>query len=57
MTEREHDSHGDEDQRVDQIVRDGPRGALAVAGIAVAIVIGMWFLFYVFAFLPRGTLH
>jgi hypothetical protein len=57
MTEREHPEHSNDDQRIDQIVREGPRGALAVAGIAVAIVIGMWFLFYFFAFLPRGTLH
>lgn len=43
--------------RVDEIVRSGPRGALAVAGIAVAIVVAMWFLFYFFAFVPRGNIH
>ena len=47
----------DEDARVDAIVRSGPRGALTVAGIAVAVVFLMWFLFYFFAFLPRGSLH
>lgn len=57
MTEREHAESTPEDERVDEIVRSGPRGALAVAGIAVAIVIAMWFLFYFFAFLPRGTLQ
>jgi hypothetical protein len=46
-----------EDARVDAIVRSGPRGALTVAGIAVAVVFLMWFLFYFFAFLPRGSLH
>ncbi|PTR29934.1 hypothetical protein C8J98_10766 [Luteibacter sp. OK325] len=47
---------GDEDKRVDEIVRAGPRGALMVAGIAVALVFLMWFLFYFFAFLPRGVI-
>lgn len=46
-----------EDQRVDDIVRSGPRGALMVTGIAVAIVIGLWFLFYFVVFLPRGGIH
>jgi hypothetical protein len=46
-----------EEARVDEIVRRGPRGALAVAGIAVAIVVAMWFLFYFFAFVPRGNIH
>jgi hypothetical protein len=47
---------GNEDKRVDEIVRAGPRGALMVAGVAVAIVFLMWFLFYFFAFLPRGVI-
>jgi len=47
---------GNEDNRVDEIVRAGPRGALMVAGVAVAIVFLMWFLFYFFAFLPRGVI-
>jgi hypothetical protein len=36
------------------IARRGPRGALALCSIAVAIVIGLWFAFYFLAFLPRG---
>jgi hypothetical protein len=36
------------------IARRGPRGALVLCGIAVALVIAMWFGFYLFAFLPRG---
>ncbi|WP_205287605.1 hypothetical protein [Luteibacter jiangsuensis] len=47
----------EEDAEVDAIVAKGPRGALAVAGVAVAIVIAMWFLFYFLAFLPRGVIH
>ena len=33
----------------------GPRGALTVAGIATAIVVALWFAFYLFVFLPRGV--
>ena len=43
--------------RVGRIVAAGPRGALTMAGIATAIVIAMWFAFYLFVFLPRGALQ
>jgi hypothetical protein len=43
-----------EDSRIDEIVRSGPGGAVAVAGIATAIVIALWFAFYFMVFLPRG---
>jgi hypothetical protein len=46
-----------EDERVEEIVRAGPRGALTLAGIAVAVVFALWFLFYFFIFLPRGVIH
>jgi hypothetical protein len=41
-------------EEVDAIVRAGPRGALVVAGIATALVVVMWFAFYLFVFIPRG---
>jgi hypothetical protein len=44
-----------EDAEVDEIVRSGPSGAVAVAGIATAIVIALWFMFYLMVFLPRGS--
>jgi hypothetical protein len=44
-----------EDAAVDAIVRSGPGGAVAVAGIATAIVIALWFAFYLFVFLPRSV--
>jgi len=34
-------------------VRSGARGGLALAGIATAIVIALWFVFYLFVFMPR----
>lgn len=45
------------DDRVDRIVAVGPRGALMLAGLATAIVIAIWFAFYLFVFLPRGALQ
>ena len=44
-----------EEEQVDAIVRSGPGGAIAVAGIATAIVIGLWFAFYLLVFLPRSA--
>ncbi len=32
----------------------GPRGAAVLAGIATAIVIAIWFAFYLFVFIPRS---
>ncbi|WP_429317347.1 hypothetical protein [Paraburkholderia sp. GAS448] len=50
-------THSAEDQAVDDIVRRGPSGAIALAGTATAIVIGLWFAFYFFVFLPRGVIQ
>ena len=33
----------------------GARGALFLAGIATAVVIGLWLAFYLFVFVPRAT--
>ncbi len=33
----------------------GPRGALALAGLTVAILLAIWLAFFVFVFLPRGA--
>ncbi|MGF6756698.1 hypothetical protein [Paraburkholderia sp. GAS334] len=46
-----------EDETVDEIVGRGPSGAIALAGIATAIVIGLWFAFYFVVFLPRGVIQ
>ena len=42
-------------QAVDAIVQSGPRGAIAVAGIATAIVVLIWFGFYWLVFMPRAV--
>ncbi|WP_250526747.1 hypothetical protein [Caballeronia sp. GAWG2-1] len=46
-----------EDARLEEIVKSGPAGALALAGISTAIVIGLWFVFYFAVFLPRGVIQ
>ena len=46
-----------EDRRVDEIVRRGPSGAFAVAGIATAIVVAIYFIFYFVVYLPRGAVQ
>jgi hypothetical protein len=43
------------DARVDEIVARGPSGAITVAGIATAIVVALWLLFYFLVFVPRGA--
>jgi hypothetical protein len=44
------------DDRVDSIVRAGAPGAIALAGVATAVVIAIWFAFYLFVFVPRAGL-
>lgn len=47
----------DEDARVRDIVRQGPVGAWALAGVATFLVLAIYFAFYVLAWLPRGTVQ
>jgi hypothetical protein len=42
---------------IDAIVRSGPGGAIAVAGVATAIVVGLWFAFYLLVYLPRVSIQ
>ena len=46
-----------EQAAVDEIVRRGPAGTFAVAGIATAIVVLIVFAFYVVVYLPRGAVQ
>ena len=52
----EHDAN-DADERVEEIVSRGPSGAFAVAGVATAIVVAIYFAFYLFVYLPRGAVQ
>ena len=49
--------HSHDDAAVEEIVSRGPGGAFAVAGVATAIVVLIFFLFYVLVFLPRGAVQ
>ena len=42
------------DADIEAIVESGPRGAIAVAGIATFLVVAIWFAFYLFVFTPRA---
>jgi len=50
------DSAG-EDARIDEIVKSGPSGAFAVAGVATFIVVALFVAFYFFFYLPRGMIQ
>jgi hypothetical protein len=47
----------DDEHRLDEIVRAGPTGTIAVAAIATFIVLAIWFAFYFLAFVPRGVIQ
>lgn len=47
----------DEQARIDAIVEKGPAGAFAIAGVATAIVVAIWFAFYFLVYLPRGAVQ
>jgi hypothetical protein len=44
-------------QDFERVARAGPKGAVALCAISVAVVLGIWFAFYFLAFLPRGLLQ
>jgi hypothetical protein len=46
-----------EDERVEEILRRGPAGTFAVVGLSTFIVVAIFFVFYFFAFLPRGVVQ
>lgn len=41
----------------ERAVGTGPKGAIVLCGISVALVMAIWFAFYFLAFLPRGLLQ
>ena len=42
-------------EAVDAILRSGARGGVVLAGLATAVVVAIWLLFYLLVFLPRAT--
>lgn len=41
-------------EELSAIARAGPRGAFAVAGLAVFVLLALWLAFFLFVFAPRG---
>ena len=54
---RSRERRRDRRRAVDEIVRRGPSGAFAVAGVATAIVVAIYFAFYFVVYLPRGAVQ
>ena len=40
---------------LEEALKEAPRGAIAVAGTAVILLMLCWLAIYLFIFLPRGT--
>ena len=56
MSEPQRPAEAD-DAAVEEIVRQGPSGTFAVAGVATAIVVIIFFAFYLLVYLPRGAVQ
>jgi len=56
-TEHDDATQDPRQAEVEEIVRRGPGGAFAVAGVATAIVVLIFVLFYLLVFLPRGMVQ
>ena len=53
-TSGESDPDKLQDADVNAILRSGARGAVVLAGLATAIVVAIWFAFYLLVFVPRA---
>jgi hypothetical protein len=47
-------SHEREEEALARVMREVPRGALALSALTVGLLFLAWLLIYVFVFLPRG---
>jgi hypothetical protein len=49
------DSHAAiDDATLERVMREVPKGALALSGLTVGLLLLAWFLMYALVFLPRG---
>jgi hypothetical protein len=48
------ESDDTQDADVNAILGSGARGAVLLAGLATAIVVAIWFAFYLLVFVPRA---
>lgn len=49
------DHDGLTEQALEDALRDVPKGAFALAGITVGLLMAAWLAMYLFVFLPRGS--
>jgi hypothetical protein len=45
-----------DEERLSAVLSEVPRGALALASVAVVLLLLGWFFVYVFIFIPRGSI-
>ena len=50
----DHIESAQQDRDVNAILQSGAKGAVALAGLATAIVVAIWFAFYLLVFMPRA---
>lgn len=55
LTRHDYSSDAEELERLEEALEGGPRGAVAVSLIAVALLMIGWLGMYFLVFLPRGT--
>ena len=48
-------AESDDEAALEAALQEAPRGAVAVAGVAVGLLLICWFAIYLFVFLPRGS--
>ena len=53
-TTGDHVTSAQDDADVNAILRSGAKGAVVLAGLATAIVVAIWFAFYLLVFVPRA---
>ena len=49
------DDDGLTDRSIDDALQQTPRGAFALAGLTVGLLMAAWLAVYLFIFLPRGS--
>lgn len=49
------DSDARQGESLQAILRSGAKGGVALASLASAVVIALWFLFYLLVFVPRAV--
>ena len=50
----DHIESAQQDRDVNAILQSGAKGGVALAGLATAIVVAIWFAFYLLVFIPRA---